>query len=65
LKPEEFEPEAEQQDGTLAHGIERLIGICVDVAGFKIQQTNGLDGRELESKSVYPYAAPSRGRRET
>jgi lipopolysaccharide biosynthesis protein len=65
LKPEEFEPEAEQQDGTLAHGIERLIGICVDAAGFKIQQTNGLDGRELESKSVYPYAAPSRGRRET
>ena len=62
LKPDDFEPETGQNDGTLAHAIERFMCICVEAAGFRISQTNGTAAPQL-GKQPYPYATPSVRRR--
>ena len=37
IQPENFEPEAGQVDGTLAHAIERAVLACVEQAGYRVQ----------------------------
>lgn len=41
-----FEPEAGQNDGTTAHGIERLIGILAEEAGFDLAERSGIAAEE-------------------
>jgi lipopolysaccharide biosynthesis protein len=42
LSPEDFEEEAGQVDGTTAHGIERLLGIVAEEAGYRIAERSAL-----------------------
>ncbi|MHB1280005.1 MAG: FkbM family methyltransferase [Acidithiobacillus sp.] len=41
LKPEDFEEESGQVDGTLAHAIERLFAVVTERAGFVVEDTTG------------------------
>jgi lipopolysaccharide biosynthesis protein len=53
LEASEFEVEAGQLDGTLAHGVERVLGFCAQIAGKEILQVTELLQKE-ENKSVAP-----------
>ena len=53
LEASEFEVEAGQLDGTLAHGVERILGFCAQIAGKEILQVTELLQRE-EKQSVAP-----------
>jgi lipopolysaccharide biosynthesis protein len=50
LRPEEFEVEQAQLDGTLAHAVERAMGYVASAAGQAIRQTSEIDAA--------PRAAP-------
>ena len=57
----EFEPEEGQLDGTLAHGIERILALCVRDAGYTLQTAASLLGEPEADPAHYHYAAPGRG----
>src|SRR5690606_33854160 len=58
LDPQLFEPEAGQVVGTCAHAVERLFGLCVDAAGFRVATAAGACGEPdpPDPAAPYPYA---------
>ena len=56
----EFEPEEGQLDGTLAHGIERILALCVRDAGYAVETAASLLGEPDSAPAHYRYAAPGR-----
>lgn len=53
----EFEPEAAQVDGTFAHAIERVFGLCARAQGLRIENAAAVCGEpEPPMEGSYPYA---------
>ena len=54
LKPDDFEVECGQVDGTTAHAVERLLGLSAMYAGFTVVETSEMPSEEKED---YQFAA--------
>ena len=53
----EFEPEASQVDGTFAHAIERIFGLCARAQGLRIENAAAVCNQlEPPMEGRYPYA---------
>ena len=52
----EFEAEAGQTDGTMAHAVERVLALGVRQAGFRVADTATLDPAATAAVARYPFA---------
>lgn len=59
LDIEEFEPEAGQLDGTLAHAVERVLTLAAAAGGFRTASASSLIGLAETIAHTYPYARRS------
>lgn len=59
LSVEEFEPEAGQLDGTLAHAVERVLTLAAGAGGFRIADAAALLSLAETLPQSYPYARRS------
>jgi len=59
LEVAEFETEAGQLDGTLAHAVERVFSLAAVAAGFSTASTADVAGLPETSAGAYPYAQRS------
>jgi lipopolysaccharide biosynthesis protein len=55
----DFEAEAAQRDGTLAHAVERTFDLAASAGGFATKSVASLMGLEEGKASTYPYAQRS------
>jgi lipopolysaccharide biosynthesis protein len=54
--PEDFEPEAGQENNTTAHAIERLFGIVNQLSGGRFYQSNTRNVKPvIPAKSIHDY----------
>lgn len=60
LRPEEFEIERAQLDGTLAHAVERAMGYIASAAGQTIRQTSEIDATAAGADGAAPAAPAAR-----
>lgn len=56
LAVDDFETESGQLDGTLAHAIERVLGLSANAAGYRTESTQALLGLPQNAAASYPYA---------
>ncbi|MEY2169652.1 MULTISPECIES: glycoside hydrolase family 99-like domain-containing protein [unclassified Rhodanobacter] len=60
LGVDEFEPESGQIDGTLAHAVERVLGLAAQAEGYRVASAAALIGLDEAAKAPpYPYARRS------
>lgn len=56
----EFEDEAGQVDGTMAHAVERIFGLCAEEAGLEVSSAAAVCGEPEHESPHYAYAQRSR-----
>jgi lipopolysaccharide biosynthesis protein len=56
LDEREFEPEAGQVDGTMAHAIERCFGLVVQHSGYRMASSANPSRDALDGAKLYPFA---------